>query len=448
MVKIRKPLHAGFGRADITPLPGVRLGGYPIEDRIAENILDKLEATSLVLEQSGLKTAIINLDWITIEEDTVECIRAGVNEKTGIPKENISVCASHTHSAPPTRSAWGFGERDDHYIQSFLPEIIRSAELADQNLQEVAIGLATTPSLVGVNRRGITENNAANAFLADANGSIDLTMTVLHFKSLDGADAGIVIHYGAHGTAMGPTRSVSRDWPGVMKDRIESQFPVPVLFLNGAEGDVGPRINNRDQTAGAGDGIHAVREVGYRAATDAIQALLSIKEYQSCLELKVHSEDIFLHYAPLIPLAEAECALLKWAPRKNEWGMPMCEYRYNKAVVDAYQKPAISGKSFRQSIIGFGPLAFVPMPGETFSGISLRLRKLSPFQHTLCCSCCNATLCYLPTREARHRGGYEIWAGKPFGAYLLADDIDDQLVRENIRMLRCLASKDEIPSEE
>jgi hypothetical protein len=75
------------------------------------------------------------------------------------------------------------------------------------------------------------------------------------------------------------------------------------------------------------------------------------------------------------------------------------------------------------------------MPGEIFSGISLRLRQQSQFQYTLCCSVSNGSLAYLPTREARHRGGYETWVGKAAGPYLLADNIDDALVAENTKLL-------------
>ena len=63
-------------------------------------------------------------------------------------------------------------------------------------------------------------------------------MTVARFRDKSGADVGIIIHYGAHGTAMGNNKLVSRDWSGVMKDRIEPQISAPVVFLNGAIGDV------------------------------------------------------------------------------------------------------------------------------------------------------------------------------------------------------------------
>ncbi|OGV45316.1 MAG: hypothetical protein A2017_08930 [Lentisphaerae bacterium GWF2_44_16] len=432
-------MKAGFAKTDVTPELGVRLGGYGVKERPAEEILDRLQATAIVIEQDGLKAAVINLDWICIEEDIVERIRAGINKSTGIPNKNISVCATHSHSVPNTLNFWGWGDRENEYIDSIIPEIIRSAELANEKMQEVSVGIATTESLVGVNRRSVAENNGV-CFRGDPMGSFDPTMTVINFMTKDGIDSGIIVHYGAHGTAMGNNRLVSRDWCGVMKDRIESQYPgATVLFLNGAIGDVGPRTNYRKDgglSAGGGDGIHSVCEVGYRAATDAIRALLSIKEYRSDLKLSVHTEDIFLPYAPLTPLEDAEREKTKWEPRKDDWGTPMCEYMHNCAVIEAHKKEVLKGRSFTQTLISLGPLAIVPMPGEMFSGISLRIRQQSPFQYTLCCSVTNGSLSYLPTREARHRGGYETWVGRAAGPYLLADDIDDALVSENIRLLK------------
>jgi Neutral/alkaline non-lysosomal ceramidase, N-terminal len=430
-------LKAGFGRTDVTPELGVRLGGYGVEERPAEEILDHLHATAMVLQQGELLVAVINLDWICIEEDIVERIRIGVNSGTAIPKENITVCATHSHSVPNTLNFWGWGERENEYINAVLPEIIKSVEIAFENLEEVETGFATTESLTGVNRRSIHVDGGIG-MAGDPNGSFDPTMTVAHFKNESGS-AGILVHYGAHGTAMGCNRLVSRDWMGIMKDRVEPQFDAPIVFLNGAIGDVGPRTNrlvDGGLSAGTGDGVESVKEVGYRAATDAIRALLSIKEWRSELKLNVIVENITIPYAPLMPLEEAEVELLKWEPRKDEWGKSMCEYMHYKAVVEAYREPILESREFTQTIIVLGPLAIVPMPGEMFSGISLRIRKGSPYQYTLCCSVTNGSLSYLPTREARHRGGYECWVGKAANAYLLADNIDDALVEQNANLLR------------
>ncbi|NLF23741.1 MAG: hypothetical protein GX590_11360 [Lentisphaerae bacterium] len=440
-MKNNHPLQAGFGRTDITPALGVRLGGYGVKERPAEQILDRLHATAMVVRKGDLLAAVVNLDWICIEEDITARIRAEAAKLTGIPELNISVCTTHSHSVPNTLNFWGWGERENAYIDSVLPAIAEAVRLAQEDLEAVAIGFATTESLVGVNRRGL-DDKGNFGFFGDPQGSFDPTMTVAHFKSGQ-KTKGILVHYGAHGTAMGCNRLVSRDWSGVMKDRIEPQIGAPVLFLNGAIGDVGPRTNvikrGTRLSAGGGDGIESVREVGYRAATDAIRALVSIREFRSDLPLDVLVEDIFLPYAPLTPLDEARQALEKWAPRKDEWGHPMAEYRHNQAVIEAHTRPLLDGRSFKQTLIRLGPLAVIPMPGEMFAGISLRIRENSPFPYSLCCSVSNGSLSYLPTREARHRGGYETWVGRAAGPYLLADTIDDALVSENLRLLGKLA---------
>ncbi len=430
-------LKAGFGRTDITPELGVRLGGYGVKERPAEEIFDHLHSTTVVFEQDNTKAVVINLDWICIEEEIVERIRGKVNERTKIKREHISVCTTHTHSAPNTLNFWGWGTSEDKYIDSVLPKIIHSVEFALEDLQEVEIGIATTESLVGVNRRSADKDGNVGGFRGNLAGSFDPTMTVIHFKKQD-KNAGFIVHYGAHGTAMGCNRLVSRDWSGIMKDRIESQLNAPVVFLNGAIGDVGPRTNKfigNGFSAGTGDGIESVREVGYRGATDALRALVSIKEWRTDLKLNILVEDIFIPYAPLESLKDAEATQAEWEPRKDEFGTPMCEYMHACSVIEAHQKDLLKGRHFAQTITQIGPIAIVPMPGEMFSGISLRIRQQSPFQYTLCCSVSNGSLCYFPTREARHRGGYETWVGKATGPYLLADNIDDALVTENTNLL-------------
>ncbi|NQT94237.1 MAG: neutral/alkaline non-lysosomal ceramidase N-terminal domain-containing protein, partial [Lentisphaerae bacterium] len=150
----RSGLRAGFARTDITPELGVRLGGYGVEARPAEEIADRLQATAMVWEQGGLAAAVINLDWICIEECVVQCIRDGVTACTGIAQANVTVSTTHSHSVPNTLNFWGWGEVEQAYIDAVFPEIIRSVELAFQNLQEVRVGFASTESLAGVNRRG------------------------------------------------------------------------------------------------------------------------------------------------------------------------------------------------------------------------------------------------------------------------------------------------------
>ena len=436
-------LKAGFGRTDITPTLGTRLGGYGIEHRPAEEVFDNLHSTALILKDENSTAVQISLDWVEISEEIVAELRKEIKKKCGIKGNNINISVSHSHSTPNIVSAWGWGEADQEYIDSVLDNIVKSVVLAEASMEETEVGFATVSSLVGVSRRHINEENIFD-YSADENGLFDPEMTVVRFRSkVNNQELGIIVHYGAHCTAMGANRLISRDWCGVMKDRVESQFKAPVLFLNGAIGGVGPRTNLRigDNclAAGSGDGVEAVREVGYRAATDAMQALLSIKDWRKDLELQVKYGEVLFPYAPLMPLEEAQAMVEKYEPVKHEYGWNMCEYEHNKAVVKAHSKIIEKHKLYHQSIIVLGPLAIVPFPGEVFPGITLRIKHGSPYQYTLCSSITNGYLSYLFTREAilrEENQKFEVWSTKTISPYRFADELDDALVQQNLEILR------------
>jgi neutral ceramidase len=433
--RVNTNLLAGVGRTDITPALGTALAGYPVQDRVAEAVRDPLHATTLVLERNGVRAALLSLDWILIEQEEVDTIRRLVEEKTGIPGAHITVCAIQSHSAPRTFTAWGWGDKDRAYVAQVMPAIVDSAVQAVAALQPATVGIGTTTSDVGVNRRQIAENHTVRLGV-NPWGPYDPTMTVLRFEGSQGPIATLV-HYGAHPTVFsGQSRVVSRDWPGVMVDRMEALTGAPTLFINGAVGDVAPRTN---VLAAVGDGETAVLEVGLRAASDAMRTYRAIKEFRD-LPLAVQTGPLVLPYRPLTSLEEAQRNLSAAEAGKDRWGQGMCDYRHWQAVVDAHARPPETSTTFAQSITQLGPVVFVPFPGEPFSEIVLRLRHVSPFAYTLCASTTNGSYGYFVTRESLHRGGYEVWVGKAYGAYLLSETIDDALIDGNLALLRTLAA--------
>lgn len=426
-------LLAGVGRTNITPPLGTALAGYPVQDRVAETIRDPLYATALVLARGDCRVAIISLDWILIEAEEVVAIRELVHAHTGIAPSHVTVAAIQSHSAPRTFSAWGWGDKDRAYISAVLPHIGEAVAQAVATLQPALVGVGTTTSEVGINRRQIRQNHTVTLGV-NPWGPYDPTMTVLRVEGAQGPLA-TLIHYGAHPTVFsGKSRAVSRDWPGIMIDRVEALTNAPAIFINGAVGDVAPRTNFM---GAVGDGETALLEVGTRAATDALRAYRSIKEVRD-LDLAVVTEEILLPYRPLPNLEEAQRQLAAATANQAQWGQPMCDYRHWQSVVKAHSAPPVTGIPFSQTITRLGPVALVPFPGEPFTEIVLRLRDYSPFQHTLCASTTNGCLGYFVTRESLHRGGYEVWVGKAYGPYLLSETIDDTLIEANLRLLRAL----------
>lgn len=414
----------------MTPPLGSRLCGYPVH-RPAESIHDPLNSTALVLSRDGVQAAIVSLDWVIIEDDDVQAVRKGVHERTGIPPANITICAIQTHTGPQTITAWGWGDKDTAYTKSAIPRIVDSVVQAHARLQPARLGIATIQSDVGVNRRGIGENHAVGLGY-NPWGPYDPTMTVLRFEGAKGPLCSLV-HYGAHPTALGVENYVSRDWPGVMVDRIETITGAPALYVNGAVGDIAPRTNILRAT---GDGWAAAEEVGQRAAHHALTAFRGIRDFSSDATLRTMTRELRLPYAPLTPLTQARRELRAALPNKDKWGSGMCHYTHWQQVIEAHRRPVKKSLRFTQTLTQVGPAVFVPFAGEPFAEIVLRLRDLSPYQYTLCASTTNGKHGYYVTRESRARGGYEVWVARAYGAYILADNIDDVLVEQNLRMLR------------
>jgi neutral ceramidase len=430
-------LRAGVGRRDITPPLGSFLMGYANPDRKAESVRDGLNVTAIVVERDGLRVAILSLDACLPDEAVVAQVRAGIHERTGIEPANITVCYTQTHSGPNTLTAWGWCELDEAYRALMVPRTIDAAADANASLRPAKVGITTTQSDVGVNRRQVLEDGNIGLGV-NPWAPYDPTMTVVRFET-DAGPLASIIHYGAHPTIFNTsTRRVSRDWPGVMIDRVEHFSKAPAMFINGAVGDVAPRCN----TLGAvGDGEASLLETGTRAGMDAMRAWRDVKEFRGDLALAVLVKPMDFPYRPLAPLDEAKRKVAEFAPRQNEYGGPRCEFLHWSAVIAEHAKTPRNAAVFQQSITQLGPIAIVPFPGEPFAETILRLRHASPFQHTLCASTTNASFGYFVTRDSLHRGGYEVWVAKAFGPYILAENIDDVLFTENLKMLRAIQGK-------
>lgn len=422
-------LQAGIARREITPALGTPLFGYPSE-RIGNEVADALNATVLFLQSGECRACLISLDLCLIDESDVAALRHAIAQSCDVEAENITLIATHTHSGPTTVECWGWGDKNDEYWTKARGRIVEAVVEAQGALAPVRVGLGVTSTETGVNRREVNiEGNVGLGFYEW--GARDDKLTVLRFETENGPLASLV-HLSAHPTSRGGEPSISRDWPGVMMDRVETITGAPVLFINGSFGDVAPRTNKGGTV---GDGAIAATEVGLRAASDALLAWRGIKEFRS-LDLQTFTSTLALPHAPLPGLAEARQQAAEFADGETLRGARHAEWRYWNAVLQAHDSPPESSRDWQQTLTRIGPIVLVPFAGEIFSEIALRLQKASPFAYTLCAGTSNGSHGYYVTREARARGGYEPWVAKAYGAYILADNIDDVLVQENLKLLQ------------
>jgi len=93
-------IKCGLSTVDITP-PGIgwrRYGYY--QEQFITGVHDPLFAKAIVWEQGAEKAALVECDLCFITRKLSEAVRERAGVLTGIPTQNIIICATHTHSGP------------------------------------------------------------------------------------------------------------------------------------------------------------------------------------------------------------------------------------------------------------------------------------------------------------------------------------------------------------
>jgi hypothetical protein len=135
-------LAAGAYRAVITPPLGVGLEGS-FRFRAAESVLDDLHANALVLDDLSTQIAIVSVDVCVIPRNLIDQIVALVHTSCGIPVENISISATHTHAGALLGLIQFADEADPVYVDFFRRQVALAVRLARQRMQTVAqVGVA------------------------------------------------------------------------------------------------------------------------------------------------------------------------------------------------------------------------------------------------------------------------------------------------------------------
>ena len=93
------PLHAGVGKADITPRTGYYLGGWTRQDRVAQGQHTRLWSRALVLQRGDRKVALVAVDLFMVPGGLVKHVGDALASR-GFSESNLLVSASHTHSGP------------------------------------------------------------------------------------------------------------------------------------------------------------------------------------------------------------------------------------------------------------------------------------------------------------------------------------------------------------
>src|SRR5438034_2432127 len=113
--------RAAVVEVDITPpaLP-IEKPGWIVKI-LADRVDDPLFAKIVVLESRGSRIGLVALDVLSVRWPEVDRIR-DMAAAAGIPKQNMMVAATHTHTGPAISSP-GLARRDERYVEFMLARI-------------------------------------------------------------------------------------------------------------------------------------------------------------------------------------------------------------------------------------------------------------------------------------------------------------------------------------
>ena len=383
-------LKGGTAKVDITPPIGAWLSGYGSRDKPSEGILDPLYAKALILDDGQSKIAIVSADLLWVPLEMTNEIRQKVQEKIGIPQENIMICGTHTHFAPKIdriAKDWpdaAVAEIDESYVQVLKKKIFDSIMLADKGIKEVKLGIGKgeMTEIVYNRRTKKPDGSVAMTFnLPPASpdltfGPIDPELCLLRVDDSDGALVAAVVNYACHPVSGDPIREkffyMSADYPGYTAQVVEQAEGGNCIFLLGTAGNMNPvRINMKNPRIQTGKALGGA-------------ALRHIQFTQPCSNVKISA----LKQPVILPL---------------------------KKDLPPERKLSVSKDSEIQNteiqVLRIGDVYIVGLPGEVLVEIGLEIKAKAGIENLFVVSLANDAVGYVCPRGAYKEGGYEPGAG-------------------------------------
>ncbi len=423
-------LKSGFSKVNINPKLGSPIYGYYVP-RYGKGFLDDLECSVLVLECEEKRLALISIDLCGMDVDYFKRLCAEIEKKTGLPKENIFLSATHTHTGAYIVPNDMF-EVDEvivgEYAKFVGERVVDAVTLALSDIKPCKMGFIVgwAPERVAYIRRYKMKDGSTMTCppINDPNidhpiGTLDQRVNVLRFDREDGKCV-VIVNYGLHADTVNG-EMFSGDWPAWLKKTLAKALDgVETMFFNGAEGDVGstnihPAGGDMNDTEISFDNEMKspgmARFVGRALAGTVLQVFDKV-EY-------IDVDDIgIIHKNVPIPANKGTAEQLPLARKYKELHeagrddlIPYTAMELTTVVAEAMRICRLDGgaDNFDVEITGvkLGDVALIGLPGEPFTEIGVKIKENEGWRLIMPCSLTNGDMGYFPVQSAYDEGGYE-----------------------------------------
>jgi len=416
---------------------GTPIQGASVDQRV-NSIRDDLEANALLMRSDDEAVLLVSCDVGALLPRFVEGFRRTMAEAAGVPERNIIIACSHTHTGPSILPTSYFKDVDTDYhrrLDGWLGEV---AAAAADDARPARIASGSGSAKIGYNRRvcwsdgthTMHRNRGGDEFIG-LEGPEDPEQIALFAMDEENELIAVLHNNTAHPTTFYGRDFLSADYPGAARKHLRDVLgSVPVVFLNGAFGD----ISNNSQVLG-----NARRETPEQRMER--QAHLMAGETLRLLHEADFREDVALAHR----YEDLELGVRLPDPVKVE------ESREILARVDAGEElPAwdvmlAHGRALLQDEFADNPVDSVPVhavrvgglgialqPSELFCQFGLDIKRRSRAPMTAVVSVADGYTSYCPTMSGIIGGGY---SGEPLWWTRLEPGAGERIVDSASRLL-------------
>jgi len=384
-------IRAGVATIDITPRAGLPMAGFAARTEPAVGVHDPLTVRAIAVND----TALAAIDVIGIDATMSERIR----KRCVLPDDKVVLTAVHNHGGPVSMRARLGVSADEDYLAQLETACVDAIDRAVAHQQPASLHACHggDPAFAR-NRR-------------HAGGITDPTVPVLRIHDANGNMLAVLFSYACHPVVLGAdNRLWTADYPHFARVALESAYPgAMAMFVTGCCGDV-----NTGHSAQASVSLIANAARTFEQAERHGRWLAAAAAFAS-------------GEIPLGDWAAAANAQVELALKRRERGaLPEMAARWQAERTDAGAARAalldhwitwsqttalqpLEPVRERVTVLDWGGMPIVAMPGEIFAETSLSIRSGSPGGlPSFILAFADDNPGYIPPASEFRFGGYEV----------------------------------------
>lgn len=227
-------IKVGWSKVNITPDKPMSMAGYGNRrGKPFTTVHDSIWVRTMVIDNGSTQVALVAADLLLLPPMVTKALQQRLTSQE-VPFDQVFFGATHSHNSI---GGWGTGlsglffsgEYDEQVVTTLANAIFNSIVLAKKEMVLASISYTEAVDTTDIRNR-----------LVGKEGTIDPEVRSVIVKRNDGKSA-ILSSYAAHSTVIdSKNMQLSRDYPGILVDSLESGPYSFAMFMAGAVGSMGP----------------------------------------------------------------------------------------------------------------------------------------------------------------------------------------------------------------